>query len=142
VNAQVKEAAALLAASVLHAPLLPVAPFFTLTVWACAANYYRVHRRSHLDPAWAERHLPWHVDHHMSRNQDANWCVTFPLMDVLLGTRERYVGTPAHEADLLRRVEQKRTEDGSSSSSTAEPVTAPSSGVARAGPPDGTTVLA
>ena len=117
-NARTKEAVGLMAASALHAPLLPVAPFFTLTVWASAANYYRVHRKSHLDPAWAKEHLPWHVDHHMGKNQDANWCVTWPLIDLLVGTRERYVGTEAFFLDEARRVAravQEMTE------ATAEP---------------------
>src|SRR5688572_26682272 len=43
-NAKTKEIACLVLGGVLHLPLLPVAPFFTLTVWACAYNYYRVHR--------------------------------------------------------------------------------------------------
>jgi sterol desaturase/sphingolipid hydroxylase (fatty acid hydroxylase superfamily) len=31
--------------------------------------------------------IPWHYDHHMNANQDANWCVTKPWFDYLLGTR-------------------------------------------------------
>ncbi len=65
----------------------PVAPLFTLTSYYCAFNYYRKHRRAHLDPEWARVHLPWHYDHHMNRNQDANWCVTRPLFDHIMGTR-------------------------------------------------------
>lgn len=52
-----------------------------------ACNYYDVHRRSHLSPAWAKKTIPWHYDHHMNSNQDANWCVTKPWFDYLLGTR-------------------------------------------------------
>ncbi len=109
-NAKTKEAVGLVAASALHLPLLPVAPFFTVTVWACAANYYRVHRKSHVDPAWAKEHLPWHVDHHMGKNQDANWCVTWPLTDWILGTREKYVGTEAHAADEARKAQHAAVE--------------------------------
>ena len=104
-DARAKEALGLLAASALHAPLWPVAPFFTVTVWACAANYYRVHRRAHVDPAWAKEHLPWHVDHHMGRNQDANWGVTLPIIDWLLNTREKYVGTEAYAQDEIRKAQ-------------------------------------
>ena len=105
-NAKTKEAAGLILAALAHAPLLPVAPFFTLTVWACSANYYRVHKRAHLDPAWARDHLPWHVDHHMGKNQDANWGVTWPLFDWILQTREKYTGTDAEKADLARKAER------------------------------------
>ncbi len=99
---QTKELAALLAGAVVHAPLFPVAPFFTATVWYCSWNYYRVHKRAHLDSEWAKEHLPWHYDHHMGRDQNANWCVTKPWADELLGTRKRYVygkGAPRDLAD-------------------------------------------
>lgn len=106
-NARTKEIASLLGGALVHAPLLPVAPFFTLAVWASAANYYRVHRKAHLDQAWAQEHLPWHVDHHTGPNQHANWCVSFPLWDVVMGTREKYLGTDKHREDLQR--ERART---------------------------------
>ena len=99
---QTKELVALLAAAAAHAPLLPVAPFFTATVWYCSWNYYRVHKRAHLDHEWAKENLPWHYDHHMGRDQNANWCVTKPWADELLGTRKRYVygkGAPRDLAD-------------------------------------------
>lgn len=52
-----------------------------------ACNYYYIHRRAHLHPEWAKRKIPWHYDHHMNSNQDANWCVTKPWFDYILGTR-------------------------------------------------------
>ena len=52
-----------------------------------ACNYYYIHRRSHLEPDWAVKKIPWHYDHHMNSNQDANWCVTKPWFDYILGTR-------------------------------------------------------
>ena len=50
--------------------------------------YYCVHRNGHLDPEWAKKWTPWHYDHHMGRDQDKNWCVTFPWFDWVMGTRE------------------------------------------------------
>lgn len=52
-----------------------------------AGNYYYCHRRAHLDPTWGKAKLPWHFDHHMNSNQDANWCVTKPWFDYIMGTR-------------------------------------------------------
>ena len=52
-----------------------------------ACHYFYVHRRAHLDPEWAKKKIPWHYDHHMNANQDANWCVTKPWFDYVLGTR-------------------------------------------------------
>lgn len=87
-HAQGKEAWSLIAASVAVSPLFPVAPFYVATLWYCAANYYHLHKKAHQDPEWAREHLPWHYDHHMGRNADANWCVTKPWFDYVLGTRE------------------------------------------------------
>ncbi len=87
-HAQGKEAWALLAGAAAVTPLFPVAPFFVGTLWYSSANYYYKHKKSHQDPQWAREHLPWHYDHHMGRNPSANWCVTKPWFDYILGTRE------------------------------------------------------
>jgi hypothetical protein len=89
-QAQTKEVVALLGGAVLMAPLFPIAPFFTGTVWWTMWRYYKVHKRAHLDPGWAKEHLPWHYDHHMGKDQNANWCVTHPLFDNILGTRKTW----------------------------------------------------
>ena len=66
---------------------LPVSKGMALSTVYCACNYYYIHRRSHLEPDWAKKTIPWHYDHHMNSNQDANWCVTKPWFDYILGTR-------------------------------------------------------
>ena len=96
-HAQGKEIASLLAGGLVVTPLLPVAPFYVSTLYYCAWNYYRVHRKSHLDPEWAKKNLPWHYDHHMGPNPNANWCVTRPWFDHLMGTREYYL---PHDANI------------------------------------------
>ena len=57
------------------------------------------------DRRWA----PWHYDHHMGKNQDANWCVTFPLWDHILGTRIHYANTQKELDDLCRNVVKNAT---------------------------------
>lgn len=108
-HGQGKEALALSLAALAHAPLLPVAPGFTIGVWTSAALYYRRHKRAHLDPAWAREHLPWHYDHHMGPDQDKNWCVTFPWFDHVMGTREPYAGTEREAKDLERAARRRTT---------------------------------
>lgn len=103
-HSQGKEALALLGLAAAHAPLLPVAPWFTMTVWWRVVHYHRVHKRAHLDPAWAREHLPWHFDHHMGRDQDQNWCVTHPFFDELMGTRVPYAGTEQERRDAEKRA--------------------------------------
>jgi len=107
-NGQSKEALGLLLAGVGHLPLLPIAPFFTSAVMYSIWNYYRVHRRSHLEPEWARENLPWHYDHHMAPNQDANWCVTKPWFDHIMGTREVYAGTEREKLDIEKRNALKK----------------------------------
>lgn len=65
----------------------PISKGMVLASIYSALNYYYIHRRSHLEPDWAIKKIPWHYDHHMNSNQDANWCVTKPWFDYLLGTR-------------------------------------------------------
>ena len=102
-HAQGKEAYSLLGVSIGVLPLLPFAPYFCAGTWASTVAYYVVHKQSHLDPEWARKYVPWHYDHHMGPNQDANWCVTFPLFDHLLGTRVPYIGTEQEQRDSERK---------------------------------------
>ena len=102
-NAQGKEALGLVGMALMVTPLFPVAPFFVLTSYYTSYHYYRVHKRAHQEPGWAREHLPWHYDHHMGPNQDANWCVTRPWFDMIMGTREPYAGTERERADQARR---------------------------------------
>jgi hypothetical protein len=92
-SAQGKEALGLAVMAAAHLPLFPIAPLFTAAVEYSLVRYYRVHKRAHQDPGWAREHLPWHYDHHMGPNQDANWCVTWPWFDWVMKTRRPYVGT-------------------------------------------------
>jgi len=102
-NPQSKEVASLAVAAVAVAPFFPIAPGFVSALWLSQYNYYRVHKKSHLDPEWGYKYLPWHYDHHMAPNQDMNWCVTFPLWDYVMGTRLVYKGTEREKLDIQRR---------------------------------------
>ncbi len=95
---QAREAIGLVAVGLAHAPLLPVAPFYTATIWYCLAKYRRDHRRAHLDPEWAREHLRFHYDHHMG-DQRKNWGVSWQWFDAVMGTREPFVGTAKDAID-------------------------------------------
>ncbi len=105
-HAQAKETLGVFMLAAVHLPLFPVFPYFTSAVVFSAANYYRIHKRAHLDPEWAKKHVPWHYDHHMGVNQDCNWGVTWPLFDHVFGTREPFLGT---EEELRRSAKKPRT---------------------------------
>ncbi len=122
-HAQGKEAFGLVGLAALHLPLLPIAPFFTGAVLYSIARYHRVHKRSHLDPAWARENLTWHYDHHMGPDQDANWCVSKPWFDILMKTRKPYAFTEREERDLTRkhaRIERKRLKEARAKLRAAE----------------------
>lgn len=86
-NTQSKELVVLAGIVLLHSPLFLIAPLFTSTVYASLALYYYKHRKAHLDSEWAKQHLRWHYEHHLGGDINANWCVTWPWFDYLLGTR-------------------------------------------------------
>jgi hypothetical protein len=105
---QSREAIGLVAIGALHAPLLAIAPFYTTTVWYCLYRYRRDHRRAHLDPAWARDHLSHHYDHHMG-DQDMNFNIVWPWFDVMMKTRELFVGTPKERAIAAKHAERAST---------------------------------
>ena len=80
----------------LQIPTFFIFPWYAGTTVLMAAAYFFVHRRAHLEPEWAQRWVPWHYDHHMGKNQDANWGVTLPIWDHILGTRIKYTSQDAH----------------------------------------------
>jgi sterol desaturase/sphingolipid hydroxylase (fatty acid hydroxylase superfamily) len=108
-NPHSKEAFSLLSGAIGVAPLFAILPGFTLGVWTSIANYYRIHKKSHEDPEWGYKYLPWHYDHHMGRDQDQNWCVTFPLWDYVMDTRVPYIGTETEQKDILRKAKKSQT---------------------------------
>lgn len=102
-NPQSKELAALTVGGILHLPLITISPGFVAGVFFSGSYYYYVHKRAHLKPDWGRENLPWHYDHHMGPDQDMNFCVTFPLFDYVMGTRQKYLGTERELEDRNRR---------------------------------------
>ena len=70
--------------------LLLISIVWCVTVAVYCCSYYYIHKKSHLNTQWAFKWLPWHVDHHLGKDQDKNWNVTFPLWDIILRTRVDY----------------------------------------------------
>jgi hypothetical protein len=89
-NSRGKEVASIAAVVALHTPLVAVAPWFTAALWYSGFNYLYKHKRCHTDVEWGKRHMRSHYDHHMGRDQDANWCVTRPWFDWVMGTRLKF----------------------------------------------------
>ena len=102
-NSQTKEIVALIGGAALYVPLFHYAPYFIGTLWFSTVYYYVVHRWSHQNPAWGRRFLPWHVDHHLGPDQNANWCVSWPWFDWVMSTRKKYIGTALEKPQRGRR---------------------------------------
>jgi len=105
---QAREAIGLAVIGLAHAPMFPIAPFYTATIWYCLARYRRDHRHAHLDPKWGRDHLSWHYDHHMG-DQDMNFGVSWSWFDSLAGTREVFVGSEKERASLGKQVARAQT---------------------------------
>jgi len=76
--------------SIMHIPTIMISPLFYFSLVVCGIRYYLIHKRSHLDPEWAKKNVPWHYNHHMGKNQDANWGVTTDWVDRMLNTKIKY----------------------------------------------------
>ncbi len=74
----------------IHLPVVFFYPVAYAAMVGWAALYYLVHWFNHAHPKLGKKCFPWHHDHHMGKNQNANWCVIFPLWDWILGTRVLY----------------------------------------------------
>lgn len=96
-SSAMKEVIGVISGALLATPLLRVSPGFVAAAWLSSGAYYVMHKKSHLDPEWGKKWMPWHVDHHLGPNQHANWCVTSPLFDWIMGTREPFIGTEAEK---------------------------------------------
>ena len=86
-----KELFSLLLILGIHFPLFAYFPWAYWTLVFSSCSYYYTHRRSHQDPEWAKKKIPWHYDHHMALNQNKNFGVRSDLIDKVLGTRQRYL---------------------------------------------------
>jgi sterol desaturase/sphingolipid hydroxylase (fatty acid hydroxylase superfamily) len=95
------EAISLIGGAIALIPAAYVNPWFVGTMWACGVMYYGLHYYSHINPSFAYRYLPWHVDHHMGKNQDANYNVTIPVFDYVFNTREI---TPRSQHKTIKRL--------------------------------------
>ena len=84
-----REILGLYALLIFHLPLYFIAPWFYYILIASAARYFYVHQKSHRDVEWGKKNVPWHYEHHMGKNQEANWGVTTPLWDYILGTKSK-----------------------------------------------------
>ena len=83
-----KEIFGLLVITAAHLPLALWSIPFYLGCVLQGFLYYVLHSRSHLDKEWTKKWMPWHYEHHMGKDQNSNWCVTYPFWDHVFRTRK------------------------------------------------------
>ena len=88
-----REILGLYALLMVHMPIYFVSQYVFYTLMVCVLRYFYVHQKSHLDVEWAKKNIPWHYDHHMGKDQDANWGVTTDIWDTILKTRKKGINT-------------------------------------------------
>ncbi len=88
-NTQTKELLTLALILLSQLLFINLAFWYVVGFYASIALYYYKHRKAHLDPEWAKNHLPWHYEHHLGPYSEANWCVTWPWFDYIMGTRRK-----------------------------------------------------
>lgn len=98
-----RERSGLIFLAILHLPILFVSVVFYVGLLIGAFRYYYVHKKSHPDPEWAKRKVPWHYDHHMGKNQEANWGITTQWVDRIAGTRVRHQDRKADHPLIIIR---------------------------------------
>lgn len=85
-----KEVMGLFFLFLIHSPILLISiPFYAGASFQ-GFLYYFLHSKSHMNPEWTKKWMPWHYDHHMGKNQNFNWCVTYPFWDYVFRTRKKY----------------------------------------------------
>lgn len=89
-DARGKEVLSLFGLALLHFPLIFILPWMYAASCFWIFLYYYVHMKSHIDPAWGKKWFVWHYQHHMGKNQDANYGVVAPWWDWIFGTRIKY----------------------------------------------------
>ena len=90
-NAAGKELLGLTILTAMHIPIFWYLPWFGFSIGLSVIRYYQVHKKSHNDPGWTKKKIPWHYDHHMGLNQDANYGVRSDKFDHLFGTRKVFL---------------------------------------------------
>jgi hypothetical protein len=104
-----KESLGIAILALTHLPIVIISPVFYFTILAHGLIYLYIHQRSHKDLSWAKKYVPWHWDHHMGPKKaiEANWCVTFPLFDIIMRTRVKYYGTKQYYLDIAKQSSKK-----------------------------------
>lgn len=105
-NARGKEALGLFIVWLLHTWTFFLFPIFAITITYCVINYYFTHKWAHQHPGWAKKNLRWHWEHHQGKNQDANFCVTQPWFDYIMGTRVKYREEEVNGKMVLRPIDK------------------------------------
>lgn len=80
------EPLALLFLSIIHLPVAIYFPYAYLMLIMSGFAYFAAHALSHVIPTIMQKIMPWHTWHHLEKNQNMNYGVRLPIIDILVGT--------------------------------------------------------
>jgi hypothetical protein len=101
----------LLYGSFLHLPLAFFFIYAYLTLLVCACSYYYIHQKAHGDIFWARKNVPWHYEHHLGLDQNSNWGVRLPMIDIITGTRKHFIDTPRERVIYISALNKSHREN-------------------------------
>jgi hypothetical protein len=84
-RASFHEAFLLILLSIIHIWLLYFSTWLYAGALTGCALYWIIHTKCHSDVDWMLTWVPWHYEHH-TKFPDSNWCVTYPLFDIVFRT--------------------------------------------------------
>ena len=87
----IEEEVALFFTGLLHLPLLWISVYFYLGAFFGGILYYGLHWVGHKFPPIGRSVFTSHYNHH-TYYPNKNWCVTYPLFDLILGSYKKHKG--------------------------------------------------
>lgn len=74
--------------SLVHLPIALYFPYAYVVLLLSGVLYFVVHALTHIAPATMIKIIPWHSWHHLGKNQNMNYGVRLPIIDIIAGTYE------------------------------------------------------
>ncbi len=82
------EPAVLFFISLVHLPVAFYFPYAYAVLLLSGILYFTVHALTHIMPVVMAKIIPWHSWHHLGKNQNMNYGVRLPIIDIVAGTYE------------------------------------------------------
>ena len=72
--------------TLVHLPVAIYFPYAYVVLLLSGALYFVVHALTHVAPKIMAHVIPWHSWHHLNKDQNMNYGVRLPIIDIVAGT--------------------------------------------------------